>query len=952
MGNEMGNSNVSGVHEQDNNELQVPNKSSEASMELNVADGVEAKLPDLPSEAEDFHEKLDESASVNQPEMGDQQIQEQTSTERENENVNLQSPNECFEALMPSNGEDGDDKNSSTLMPEEEDFPEKPVKPSEIDAIDEKKLSALQSEAEDFHEKPVEPSEIGDLQIENQTSTEDKEIKTSKQTSTNYELISTESVNQKHNEQESIDSSNRSCMENSNHDNVIGSDGSCDSNQKGDTREIISEYIDPHSDLEVEKNVEDMLIEETEKHKSKLLEKICISRECDENLVELERGYGLSRVSIVQSAGLENRDEQQSKLNSDRNDSTKLPSIISFDSYQEANDSEIKRVCLEDHAEVIENGYKTNYNDNQDPIVIPEECKEYIDESKTNENGEGTDRGDKKTDSDDGFCSSGIGRGAEVDKENENESKFEIESHNSSPSLDLEEHSKYLETVQESIDVATSLTEYKDRDTTHEEITEVVDDESFKQSKLLKSGKAEGMAIPNNPLPFSDSIQKYVDVIEQMTRKKEDSESFNERVGERTEQLDRESDTQLKEDDLYATSITEKQRGSIEDVVQPILKQSDLSQNDTVMEGKMEEPIIPQSDRTEQEMVVEGENEEPILDRSDPILQEMTLVQAYSVDHSQEPEKELILLESKRSITDSDEENYTKVDQAKKSDANSSNPMVNTSASPPESEDPTAQVIKVVGILSCQSGELFVLPTHKTDEQEQKSGLMAYEGAHDSNMDSEMLENSDTFSFEFENPFAEAQVLALQSQKEEFEQNPSLHLQTETVKGVASASERGHSESDRKNHNIPAEVIKTDVLTLEVKIEESEKHPLLQQPNENFHFELENPIAKNRISGLKTSKEEPTETTMLLLKTSAGSEVLSSERSDLRKFRTPIQRILKEETCVLESLQKQESTVLKETVDEAWKAPNEVTSTSPGERKKHKPRYSLFGNCMCCTTVQ
>lgn len=68
--------------EQKNNELQAPNKSSEASMPSNVADGVEAKLPDLPSEAEDFHEKLDESASVNQPEMVDQQIQEQTSTER------------------------------------------------------------------------------------------------------------------------------------------------------------------------------------------------------------------------------------------------------------------------------------------------------------------------------------------------------------------------------------------------------------------------------------------------------------------------------------------------------------------------------------------------------------------------------------------------------------------------------------------------------------------------------------------------------------------------------------------------------------------------------------------------------------------------------------------------------------------------------------------------------
>lgn len=761
-------------------------------------------------------------------------------------------------------------------------------------------------------------------------------------------------MNQKHNEQESIDSSARSCMENSNHDNVIRSDGSCDSNQKGDTRETISEYIDPHSDLEVEKNVKDMLIEEAEKHKSKLLDKICISRESDEDLVELERGYGLSRVSIVQSAGLKNRDKQQSELNSDRNDSTKLPSIISFDSYQEANDSEIKRVCLEDHAEVIENGYKINYNDNQNPIVITEECKEYIDESKTTENGKGTDRGDKKKDSDDEFCSSGIGRGAEVDEENENESKFEIESHNSSPSLDLEEHSKYLETVQERINVATSLTEYKDTDTTHEEITEIVDDESFKQSKLLKSDKAEGMAIQNHPLPFSDSIQKYVDVIEQTTRKKEDSESFNESVGERTEQLDKESDTQLKDHELYAISITEKQRGSIEEVVQPILKQSDLSQNDTVMEGEMEEQIIPQSDRTEQEMVVEGEKEEPILDRSDPILQELTLVQSHlvSVDHSQELEKELILLESKRSITDSDEENCTKVDQAKKSDANSSNPMVNISASPPESEDPTSQVSKVVEILSCQSGELFVLLMRKTDEQEQKCGLMAYEGAHDSNMDSEMLENSDTFSFEFEKPFAEAQVLALQSQKEEFEQNPSLHLQTETVKGVASASERCHSESDRKNHNTPVEVIKTDVSTLEVKIEESEKHPLLQQPNENFHSELENPISENRISGLNTSKEESTETTMLLLKTSAGIEVLSSERSDSRKFRTPIQRILKEETCVLESLQKQESTVLKETVDEAWKSPNKVTSTSPGERKKHKPRYSLFGNCMCCTTVQ
>lgn len=72
---------------------------------------------------------------------------------------------------MPSNGEDGDDKNSSTLTPEEEDFPEEPAKPSEIHAIDEKKLSALPSEAADFHEKPVKLSEIGDLQIEKQTST-------------------------------------------------------------------------------------------------------------------------------------------------------------------------------------------------------------------------------------------------------------------------------------------------------------------------------------------------------------------------------------------------------------------------------------------------------------------------------------------------------------------------------------------------------------------------------------------------------------------------------------------------------------------------------------------------------------------------------------------------------------------------------------------------------------
>lgn len=754
-----------------------------------------------------------------------------------------------------------------------------------------------------------------------------------------------ESVNQKNNEQESSGSSARSCAENSNHDKIIGSDASCDtdSNQKGDTTEILNESIDPHSDLEFVTNVKDMLMEEMENHKNKVLGKICVGGECDENLVKVEKIYGLSRVSMLQSAGFENGDEQQeTELDSVQNDSTKLPLINPFYSYQEAIDSDLKRVCLKDHIDMIANGNEIESNDNQGLVLISEEGQEYIDESKTNENGKGTDHGDRKTDSNDGFCSSGIGRIVEVDKENEIENKFEIESPNSSPSLDWEEQSKDVEKEKEMINVATPLTEYKDTNISQAEIMEVVDDESFTEFKLLESDKAEGMEITNHSLTFSDSIQEDVNIIEPTTWKKEDSESFGNTVEERTEQMDRKSGRQLKEHELHTTSITEEQMGSIEEVAQLILLQSVITQKE------MEEQIIPQSDPTQQEIVVEGEKEELIFDQSDPIQQETTLVQGYlvSVNHSQELQKEHILLESGTFINDSEEEESFH--------AKSSNPAIDTSVLAPESEDPTSQASKVVEISSFRSGELFVLSMHKTDEQEQNCDLMAFEGVHDSNKDSEILENSDTFSFEFENPFAGGRTPVLQSQKEESEQNPSLHLQRETVKNVASATESGHSEldSDRKDINVPVEVIKTDVSTHQVKIGESEKSPLLQQPNANFHSELEKPIAKNRISELKASKEEPTEATMLLQKTSAGSEVLSSEGSDSRKFKTPIQRVLKEENCVVESLQKQESIVLKETVDEAWKSTNKVTSTSPGERKKHKPRYSLFGNCMCCTTVQ
>lgn len=71
---------------------------------------------------------------------------------------------------MPSNDEDGVHDNLSVLTPEEEDFPEKPVKISEIGPIDEK-LYALPSKAEDFHENAEKSTKIGDQQIENQTST-------------------------------------------------------------------------------------------------------------------------------------------------------------------------------------------------------------------------------------------------------------------------------------------------------------------------------------------------------------------------------------------------------------------------------------------------------------------------------------------------------------------------------------------------------------------------------------------------------------------------------------------------------------------------------------------------------------------------------------------------------------------------------------------------------------
>nr|CAD1841696.1 unnamed protein product [Ananas comosus var. bracteatus] len=148
----------------------------------------------------------------------------------------------------------------------------------------------------------------------------------------------------------------------------------------------------------------------------------------------------------------------------------------------------------------------------------------------------------------------------------------------------------------------------------------------------------------------------------------------------------------------------------------------------------------------------------------------------------------------------------------------------------------------------------------------------------------------------------------------------------------------------------------------EVKCEEPDKtlpnHEKTAQ-DDTFGFLTSIPDTKestiydvNTTSILESSKEESDKSPLLSRKNSKERELPSLERNDSRKLKIPLLSLMKEDVFTAESSDEKAGLIPKNNDAEmCLSTPKEIASTSPKRRGKQKPRSSLFGSCMCCTTT-
>ncbi|XP_075656103.1 uncharacterized protein LOC142626193 [Castanea sativa] len=195
------------------------------------------------------------------------------------------------------------------------------------------------------------------------------------------------------------------------------------------------------------------------------------------------------------------------------------------------------------------------------------------------------------------------------------------------------------------------------------------------------------------------------------------------------------------------------------------------------------------------------------------------------------------------------------------------------------------------------------------------------------------------------------------------------HSSVESIKGEASAFINGSteaqesmgrlsSESSSDSTNTHVHMRKSPSFDLDLRIEargeESDQMPLLFQDKATMEsssgqtdVSLGNPVAH---VGYKHNQH------MLQYQAMPVEEkVITLERSDSEKSKTPFLGFLKEEeeTQFVVTPQKQENHAVskKATRELCNLSTEEAESTAPKGKEKRKHRSSFFGNCMCCATM-
>ncbi|XVF38310.1 hypothetical protein REPUB_Repub20aG0090200 [Reevesia pubescens] len=161
------------------------------------------------------------------------------------------------------------------------------------------------------------------------------------------------------------------------------------------------------------------------------------------------------------------------------------------------------------------------------------------------------------------------------------------------------------------------------------------------------------------------------------------------------------------------------------------------------------------------------------------------------------------------------------------------------------------------------------------------------------------------------------------------------------------------TESNPDNMSIHAQMRKSPSFNLDLHIdaraEESDQTPLLYQ--DKTTIESFSSQAYVTDPGKPVANTEYGKNSLQYEAMSVEEKVVTLERSDSEKSKTPFLGFLKEEEAdhmlITPKKQENQSDAKKATKVSA----KEVTSASTKGKDKRKPRTSLFGTCMCCATV-
>ncbi|RZC92696.1 hypothetical protein C5167_011777 [Papaver somniferum] len=169
-------------------------------------------------------------------------------------------------------------------------------------------------------------------------------------------------------------------------------------------------------------------------------------------------------------------------------------------------------------------------------------------------------------------------------------------------------------------------------------------------------------------------------------------------------------------------------------------------------------------------------------------------------------------------------------------------------------------------------------------------------------------------SFRAENPIANTEDLLVVSSKQDSEHGAFQHRieSTEASKNIESYI----SESTSDDVKINTEVTKVSSCKL------------LQSDSENGDFDgiplLHQEVTQKANTNIRHPSTEKEVEEVEIQEKSVEKQVIALERTSTETLKAPLLNYMKEENHAIESPKKQE---------------------------KHKPKYSFFGNCMCCTPV-